>query len=93
MYLEAMRIVHSIPPADVYILESKQSTGPNRNQSKATPYTHQLELTSMLIALLNTYHECDLSNKATPENPYPNKVYYLRNRLPASCMVMIPKSI
>ncbi|KAI4470706.1 hypothetical protein MML48_1g09237 [Holotrichia oblita] len=80
---QAMRIVHSIPPADVYILESKQSTGPNRNQSKATPYTHQLELTSMLIALLNTHHECNLNNNATPADLYPNRVYYLRNRLPA----------
>ncbi|GJQ68748.1 hypothetical protein Trydic_g17280 [Trypoxylus dichotomus] len=79
----AAKIMNSIPPADIYILESKQSTGPNKNPTKATPHSHQLELTSMLIALLNTSQKHSFKQIVPSTDYYPNKIYYLKNQLPA----------
>ncbi|KRT83004.1 hypothetical protein AMK59_3023, partial [Oryctes borbonicus] len=76
----AVKIMNSIPPADIYILESKQISGPNKNPTYSP---QQLELTSMLIALLNTSPKHTLEHRGPTTDHYPNKIYYLKNRLPA----------
>lgn len=81
--LQAVKILQFIPPADIYILESKHNAGTNKSSTKMNPYSHQLELTSMLLALINTSEKHNDENKATSTKQYPNKVYYLRSQLPA----------
>lgn len=74
--------MHSIPPADVYVFENK-GNGLGKNSSKVPPYNYQLELTSMLLALINTNDKYIQKDKDFTMYHYPNRVYFLRGRLPA----------
>lgn len=66
-----------IPKGDVYIFESAVSINSiNQKQAAAFPLMHNIELTSMLLALINTSSE--MNNTIND-----NKVYFLRSKLPA----------
>ncbi|XP_017771178.1 PREDICTED: transcription elongation factor, mitochondrial isoform X2 [Nicrophorus vespilloides] len=80
----SVSILNKLPIGEVYVMESSQSAGPqNSNMKQAPTYTQQIELSSMLLALLNTNNKHAI-NMGTQENPsYENNVYYLRSNLPA----------
>lgn len=80
--LQAMNILSKIPNGDIYILESPMNNG--LQNSKSNSSTHQMELTAMLLALINTSskHNIEIDAMHTKET-LSNKVYYLKSRLPA----------
>ncbi|XP_018567783.1 uncharacterized protein LOC108908277 [Anoplophora glabripennis] len=81
----AIRVLQKLPPGDIYILEATPSMSPQATAqvSAITTYNQQLELTSMLIALLNTSIRHNTSLQNTETLPIENIVYHLRTRIPA----------
>lgn len=78
----AIDILNKIPPSDVYVFESTRNNSVTQTQANITSYNHQMELTSMLFALINTSskHNQSLTNE---EDSFENKVYRLRAAIPA----------
>lgn len=79
-----MNILNKIPSGDMYILESPLNSG--LQSSKSSVSTHQMELTAMLLALINTSSKHNITETNTTQNKdnnCRNKVYYLKSRLPA----------
>ncbi|XP_044272006.1 uncharacterized protein LOC123015953 [Tribolium madens] len=70
----ALDILNQLPTGDAYIFEGNSSMG-QKQSSAVPPYTQQLELCSMLLALINTSSN---HNKISQ-----NSVYFLRSKLPA----------
>ncbi|XP_056631786.1 transcription elongation factor, mitochondrial [Diorhabda sublineata] len=83
-----INIIRKIPSSDVYIFETSPSMGP-QNQTSASAYSQQLELSAMLFTLLNTsvHHNVTLRNVNDTNTPSPtsieNRVFYLKSRLSA----------
>lgn len=67
----------------MYILETPMSNG--LQNSKSSVSTHQMELTAMLLALINTSLKHNVAEIDAVQNKdnCNNKVYYLKSRLPA----------
>ncbi|KAG5898064.1 hypothetical protein JTB14_001770 [Gonioctena quinquepunctata] len=87
---QAINIVRRIPPSDVYIFEMNPSLSPTSQTQTAavSSYTQQLELTSMLVALLNTSinHNVTLQNinaDRPPQKSIENRIFHMRSRIPA----------
>lgn len=82
----AYRIVQNIPKADLYIFEATTGISIlNKNHSSITAsYMQQLELSSMMLTLLNTSskHNVTLIENETPLD-ITNRVYFLKSKLPA----------
>ncbi|EEZ99841.2 uncharacterized protein LOC103313039 [Tribolium castaneum] len=82
----ALGILNQIPTGDAYIFEGTSSMGlQGQKQSSAVPpYTQQLELCSMLLALINTSSSHNtVSQDADSDADITNCVYFLRSKLPA----------
>lgn len=80
-----MLIMEKIPKGDVYIFESSTSVSPgNQKQATALPIMNNIELTSMLLTLINTSNKMDDTSN---ENTIDNKVYFLRTKLSARFVV------
>ncbi|XP_050517269.1 transcription elongation factor, mitochondrial [Diabrotica virgifera virgifera] len=88
---KTIQIVRKIPPSDVYVFESSPSMGPQASTSVslASSYNQQLELNAMLLALLNTSvnHNITLQSVTNRDNPstttIENRVFYLKSRISA----------
>ncbi|XP_066258817.1 uncharacterized protein [Euwallacea similis] len=78
----AVEALEMTPLGDVYIFEAQPSLNPQNNPNKVFTHNHQVEIMSMLLALLNTSvkHNQTLQNEG---NKFENRVFYLKNRLPA----------
>ncbi|KAJ8915858.1 hypothetical protein NQ315_004672 [Exocentrus adspersus] len=86
----AIRITNKLPAGDIYVLETNPSISPQASTqaSTVTSYNQQLELTSMLIALINTsiQHNPLLQKTVSSINratSIQNVVYHLKSRIPA----------
>ncbi|KAJ8933684.1 hypothetical protein NQ318_011460 [Aromia moschata] len=84
----AIKILQRLPSADIYILEGTPTMSPQGAAQPAaiSSYTQHLELSSMLIALLNTSPQHNIKFKKVDSNDIQrteNKVYHLRSRVPA----------
>ncbi|CAH1119766.1 unnamed protein product [Phaedon cochleariae] len=87
---QALNLVRHIPPSDLYIFEANHQLGPQGQTQSATvsSYTQKQELTSMLLALLNTSvnHNMTLQNPSedrSNQTTIENRVFFLRSKLPA----------
>lgn len=69
---------------DVYIFEAPPQLNPQNQSKQVVTHKHQIELMSMLLALLNTSvkHNKGLQGKAV-NGHFENRVFYLKNRVPA----------
>ncbi|XP_044754022.1 transcription elongation factor, mitochondrial [Coccinella septempunctata] len=79
----AMKVLDEIPPADLYVFESPGlGLQPQSQLGAVTTYIQQIELTSMLFALLNTSkkHNKRIHNKT---EQIENVVYYMKSKLAA----------
>lgn len=85
-----MTILSKIPTGDLYIFEAPPSLNPvgGQKQSIQLSYAQNLELVSMLLALINTSskHNLDLLR----EDQLLNRVYFLRSKLPARYVWILP---
>lgn len=75
-----MVVLSKIPNGDLYIFEAPISA--LGQKSTAIPVTQNIELTSMLLALINTSKKTNGTIKDN-EVLIENKVHYLRHKLPA----------
>lgn len=73
----AINILNKIPPSDIYIFESTRNNAGTPTQANITSYNHQMELTSMLFALINTSSKHNQSLMDENES-VENKVYRLK---------------
>ncbi|XP_066148967.1 uncharacterized protein [Euwallacea fornicatus] len=78
----AVEALQKTPLGDVYVFEAQPSLNPQNNPSKVFTHNHQVEIMSMLLALLNTSvkHNQALQNE---KGIFENRVFYLKNKLPA----------
>jgi hypothetical protein len=84
----ATDILYQLPVGDAYIFEgtSSMSLQGQKQPTVVASYTQQLELSSMLLALINTssrHNIINQNNKKTDSNDVINVVYFLRSKLPA----------
>ncbi|RZC37662.1 uncharacterized protein BDFB_002825, partial [Asbolus verrucosus] len=83
----AMHILNNLPVGDVYVFEGTSNMGlqGQKQPSTVTSYTQQIELSSMLLALINTSstHNTNFKNIDKDETEILNSVYFLRSKLPA----------
>ncbi|KAJ8977678.1 hypothetical protein NQ317_010417 [Molorchus minor] len=85
----ALKVLHKLPTADIYILEGNHTISPqNISQSASVSlYTQHLELSSMLIALINTSVQHNSVLQEVENNKMQqymeNKVFHLRAKVPA----------
>ncbi|XP_063919875.1 uncharacterized protein LOC135134917 isoform X2 [Zophobas morio] len=84
----AMSVLSQIPCGDVYVFEGANGMGLQGQKQPATvaTYTLHLELSSMLLALINTSrgHNKGYQDDLTKYDTLSNCVYFLRPKLPAS---------
>lgn len=80
----AMTILSKIPTGEVYIFESSPNISPQSSQQATTltTYNQQMELTSMLLALINTSPKHSAFQPDDVEH-YTNSVHHLRANLSA----------
>lgn len=81
-----MTILDQLPTGDVYIFENTNNGSNSLQTGKGVLLsTQQLELTSMLIALINTSpkHNNSFQRQQNSKNIVSNKVYFLKSKLPA----------
>lgn len=79
-----MQLLDEIPSADIYVFEACTglSVQPQSQLGAMATYTQQIELTSMLFALLNTSkkHNSRVDDKT---KQFTNVVYYMKAKLAA----------
>lgn len=78
----AVKIVNKLPDCNLYIFETIPNISPQGQTQSVPSYIHQIELNSMLLTLLNVRNNLK-EDCNTISSKLPNKVYYLRSKIPA----------
>ncbi|CAG9854471.1 unnamed protein product [Phyllotreta striolata] len=93
LYFNSLDIVEKIPPGDLYIFETHPKLSPSgqTQNSAISAYAQQIELNAMLMALLNTNENRNVTLEKWPKDNekdkknclIENRVFYLKSRTPA----------